>query len=147
MVTMKFIVRKAEEKDLSAVEKLYEEKRDYPYSPFGREKRDAFRKMLSDEQWCVFVGERNGNISAYLSMRIERRFENFMKASAVISDIKVSGNDAEILCAILSRSIAVAMENECCEICLYDKKVKAETNSVYSICGFRESNTFFTKRI
>ncbi len=144
---MKFIVRKAEERDLEAIEKLYEERRDYPYSPFGREKRDAFRKMLSDSQSHVFTGERNGSVCAFLSLRIERRFENFMKNSAVISDIKAADNDAEILCAILSRAVAVAMENECCEITLYDKKVKAETHSVYSICGFRESNTFFVKRI
>lgn len=144
---MKFIVRKAEEKDLSLIESLYEEKREYPHSTFGREKRDAFRQMLSDSQCHIFAGERNGIVSAFLSMRIERRFENFMKPSAIISDIKVSDNDAEILCAILSRAIAVAMENECCEITLYDKKVKAEANSVYSICGFRESNTFYSKKL
>ena len=144
---MKFIVRKAEEKDMEAVACLYEEKKDYPYSPFGREKRDAFREIISDGRYHVFIGERNGNVCAYLSMRTERRFENYMKASAVISDVRAADNDPEILCAILSRAIAVAMENECCEILLYDKKIKAETHSVYSICGFRESNTFFVKRI
>ncbi len=144
---MKFIVRKAEEKDMNAIECLYEEKRDYPYSHFGREKRDAFREIISDGNHHVFIGERNGNICAYLSMRTERRFENFMKPSAVISDIRAADNEPEILCAILSRAIAVAMENECCEILLYDKKIRAETNSVYSICGFRESNTFLVKRI
>lgn len=144
---MKFIVRKAEEKDLNAIENLYEEKRDYPYSTFGREKREAFRQMLSDPQWHILTGERNGVVSAFLSMRIERRFENFMKPSAIISDIKSHNNDAEILCAILSRAIAVAMENECCEIGLWDKNVRAQTNSVYSICGFRESNTFYLKKI
>jgi len=147
MIIMKFIVRKAEEKDLSLIESLYEEKRDYPHSPFGREKREAFRQMLSDSQWHIFVGERNGIISAFLSMRIEQRFENFMKPSALISDIKATDNDAEILCAILSRAIAVAMENECCEISLCDKNVRAQTNSIYSICGFKESNTFYLKKI
>lgn len=147
MITMKFIVRKAEEKDLSLIENLYEEKRDFPYSPFGREKRDFFRQMLADSQWHIFVGERNGIVSAFLSMRIERRFENFMKPSALISDIKASDNDAEILCAILSRAIAVGMENECCEMLLSDKNVSAETNSVYSICGFRESNTLYLKKL
>ena len=147
MVTMKFIVRKAEEKDLDAIVCLYEEKKDYPFSPFGREKREAFREMLADPSRHIFVGERNGKTNAFISMKIERRFENFMKKSAMISDIKVADNDAEILCAILSRVIAVSMENECTEITLYDKCVTSEVNSVYSICSFRESNTFYVKKI
>ncbi len=144
---MKFIVRKAEENDLNSIVNLYEEKRDFPYSTFGREKREIFKSMLSDSSRHILVGERNGIVSAAISLRIEHRFENFFASSAIISDIKVLNNDAEILCAILSRAIAVAMENECREITLYDKKVTAENHSVYSICGFKESNTFFVKQI
>ncbi len=144
---MKFIVRKAEEKDLSSVEGLYNEKRDYPYSPFGREKREAFREMIEDKNCFLFVGERNEIPAAFLSMRIEHRFENSMKASAIITDVKTAGKDSEILCAIISRAVATAMENDCCEITLYDKSVIAESSSVYSICGFRESNTFYAKKL
>lgn len=144
---MKFIVRKAEEKDLNSIAGLYDTKKDYPHSPFGREKREIFKNMLSDSSRHIFVGERNGVVTAFISLKIENRFENFMSPSAIITDICVCDSDAEILCAVLSRAVAVAMENECREITLFDRKVTAEKHSLYSICGFKEINTFFLKQI
>jgi len=144
---MKFIVRKAEEKDLQAIAGLYHTKKEYPYSPFGREKRENFKNMLNDISRSILVGERNGIVSAFMSLKIEQRFENNLLPSAIINDLKAEDNDAEILCAILSRAIAVAMENECKEITLYDKNITAEKFSLYSICGFKESESFFRKQI
>lgn len=144
---MKFIVRKAEEKDLNLIADLYHTKRDYPHSPFGREKREIFRNMLCDPSRYILVGERNENVTAFLSLKIEYRFENFLIPSAIISDIRTTDCDAEILCAIISRSIAVAMENECKEIILIDNKATAEKHSLYSICGFKESTGFYVKQI
>lgn len=144
---MKFIVRKAEEKDLNLIANLYHTKRDYPHSPFGREKREIFKNMLCDPSRHILVGERNENVTAFLSLKIEYRFGNFLAPSAIVSDIKTADCDAEILCAIISRSIAVAMENECKEIILIDNKVTAEKHSLYSICGFKESTSFYVKQI
>lgn len=144
---MKFIVRKAEEKDLQAISALYSTKKDYPYSPFGKEKREIFRSMVSDSARSLLVGERNGNVNAFISLKIEHRLENNLRSSAFISDLKAEDNDAEILCAILSRAIAISMENECNEITLYDKNINAEKYSLYSICGFKEKEGFFRKQI
>ncbi len=144
---MKFIVRKAEEKDLNSLAALYDTRRDYPHSPYGREKREIFTKMLTESSRHLFVGEKNGSVCAFLSLRIENRLENFLAPDAVISDLKANDNDAEILCAIISRAIAVAMENECREITLSDRKITPEKHSLYSICGFRESNAFYLKQI
>lgn len=144
---MKFIVRKAEEKDLNSIAGLYAPKKDYPHSPFGKEKREIFKTMLSDLSRSVLVGERNGTVCAFISMKIEHKFENNLLPCAVINDLKAEENDAEILCAVISRAIAVSMENECTEITLYDKNITAEKNSLYSICGFRERGGFFRKQI
>ncbi|MBR3589038.1 MAG: hypothetical protein IKL16_05700 [Clostridia bacterium] len=144
---MKFIVRKAEEKDLQAIQGLYTTKKDYPHSPYGKEKREIFRNMLGDRSGNILVGERNGIVSAFISLKIEHRFENKLLPSAIISDLRAEDNDAEILCAILSRAIAVAMENECNEITLFDKNLTAEKYSLYSICGFKENPGFFRKQI
>lgn len=147
MVNVKFIIRKAEEKDLDAIVKLYEKKDDFPYSPFGKEKRNIFSLLLSDKTRYILIGEKNNKICAFVSMKIEHRFENQLKLSAFINDIKTSVDEAEILCAILSRTVAIAMENECTEIFLTDKNINAQSFSVYSICGFKESNTTFIKKL
>lgn len=144
---MKFIVRKAEEKDLQAIQGLYSTKKDYPHSPYGKEKREIFKSMLDDRSRSILVGERNGIVSAFISMKTEYRFENNLLPYAIINDLKAEENDAEILCAILSRAIAVAMENECKEITLSDKNLTAEKYSLYSICGFKENPGFFKKQI
>ncbi len=144
---MKFIVRKAEEKDLQTIAGLYNSKKDYPHSPYGKEKKEIFKSMLSDRSRNILVGERNGIVNAFISMKTEYRFENNLLPSAVINDLKAEDNDAEILCAILSRAIAIAMENECKEITLYDKNLTAEKYSLYSICGFKENPGFFRKQI
>ena len=144
---MKFIVRKAEEKDLQAIQNLYSTKKNYPHSPYGKEKKEIFISMLNDRSKNILVGEKNGIVSAFISMKIEHRFENELLATAVITDLKADDNNAEILCAVISRAIAVAMENECKEITLYDKNLTAEKYSLYSICGFRENPGFFRKQI
>ena len=144
---MKFIVRKAEEKDLQAIQCLYSSKKDYPHSPYGKEKREIFRNILGDRSRNILVGERNGIVSAFVSMKTEYSFENELLPCAVITDLKADENDAEILCAILSRAIAVSMENECKEITLFDKNLTAEKYSLYSICGFKENPGFFRKQI
>ncbi len=144
---MKFIIRKAEANDLDAIVKLFEKKDDFPYSPLGREKRNIFSLLLSDETRYILVGEKNNKICSFVSMKIEHRFENQLKHSAFINDIRVADNEAEILCAIISRAVAIAMENECTEIFLTDKNIKSQNFSVYSICGFKESNTTFMKKL
>lgn len=144
---MKFIVRKAEEKDLQAIQGLYNTKKDYPHSPYGKEKREVFRNMLDDSSGNILVGEKNGIVNAFISIKIECRFENNLLPSAIINDLRAKDNDAEILCTMLSRAIAVAMENECNEITLSDKNLTAEKYSLYSICGFKENPGFFRKQI
>ena len=144
---MKFIIRNALEKDLPSILKLFEKKGEYPLSSPGKEKRELFTAMLSDTSRYIFVGEKNDTVSAFVSMRIEPRFENLLKFSALITDIKADGDSANILTAVLSRATAVAMENGCSEVIISDKNVNAQSRSVYSICGFCESNTFFTKRL
>lgn len=144
---MKFIVRKAEEKDLQAIAGLYSTKKEYPHAPFGREKSEKFKAMLGDFTRSILVGEKNDIVRAFISLKIEHRFENALLPSAIINDLKAEDNDAEMLCAILSRAIAVAMENECKEITLYDKNITAEKFSLYSICGFKESKNFFRKQL
>ena len=144
---MKFIVRKAEEKDLQSIADLYNTKKEYPHAPFGREKREIFKSMLSDSSSCILVGEKNGIVNAFLSLRIEHRLTNNLLPSTVICDIRAENNDAETLCAILSRAIAISMEKECKEITLYDKNITSEKYSLYSICGFKENEGFFRKQI
>lgn len=145
MKNMKFIIRKAEEKDLTAILKLFENKTDYPMAPPGKEKRKIFSDMLSDSSRYLFTGERNGVICAFVSMKIEHKFDSFFRLSAFITDIRADCNDAEILTAVLSRATAVAMENGCDKIILADKSVTALSHSVYSICGFSASNNFYIK--
>ena len=144
---MKFIIRKAEEKDLASVLELFESKSDYPMSPPGKEKRKIFCHMLSDTSRYLFVGEKNGIICAFVSMKIEPQFDSGFRLSAFITDIKSQSNVAEILTAVLSRATAVAMENGCNKIIISDKNVTALSHSVYSICGFGRSNTFYTKNL
>ncbi len=144
---MKFVIRKAEEKDLNIITALYEKRGEYPLSPFGREKKEIFSSMLHDSSRCILVGEKDGKIAVFLSMKIENRLENFLLPSAVILDIKIKSHESEILCAVISRAVAVAMENGCREITLFDKNVSPETHSVYSICGFRESTENYIKKI
>lgn len=144
---MKFIIRKAEVKDLDSIVKLFEKKEDIPRSSFGKEKREVFKSMLEDNSRYIFIGERNENISAFISIKIENRFENFFKPSAYVFDIKAENSDGEILNAVLNRAIAVAMENGCTEILLKDKNLNAKTNAVYTINGFKNSDTFFIKEI
>ncbi len=144
---MKFIIRNALEKDLPSILKLFEKKGEYPLSSPGKEKRELFSAMLSNSSRYIFVGEKNDTVSAFVSMRIEPRFENLLKFSAFITDIKADGDSANILTAVLSRATAVAMENGCSEVIISDKNVNPQSRSVYSICGFCESNTFFTKRL
>lgn len=142
---MKFVVRKAEEKDLDAIVKLYEEKGSIPYSPFGKEKREIFRQMLNDKSRHLLVGEKDCRISAFVSLKTENSFENFLKPSAFILDIKAENSDGEILTAVLSRAKAVAMENGCVEISLKDKNINAKSNAVYCLNSFKNSNMFFVK--
>ncbi|MBE6782928.1 MAG: hypothetical protein E7536_02830 [Ruminococcaceae bacterium] len=144
---MKFIIRKAEEKDLASVLKLFENKADYPMAPPGKEKRKIFSDMLADTSRYLFVGERNGVICAFVSMKTEHQFDSFFKLSAYITDIKADCNDAEILTAVLSRATAVAMENGCNKIILSDKNITALSNSVYSICGFGACDDFYIKNL
>ena len=144
---MKFIIRKAEEKDLNSIAELYRKKDDFPMSPPGKEKRNIFSEMLRDESKHILVGEKNGIITAFISMRIESRLENHFKLSAFITDIKTDFHHAEILTAILSRATAIAMEKGCSEIILFDNCIKPEFNSVYSICNFRQNNTVYHKKL
>lgn len=144
---MKFIIRNALEKDLASILKLFEKKGEYHLSAPGKEKRELFSSMLSDNSRYIFVGEKNDTVTAFVSMKIEPRFENLFKFSAFITDIKADGDSANILTAVLSRATAVAMENDCHEIIISDKNVTSQSRSVYSICGFSESNTFFIKKL
>lgn len=144
---MKFLIRKATMADLNSVSSLYDKKGDYPQSYFGKEKREIFSDMLNDNSREILVGEKNGNVSAFLSMKIEHRFENSLKTSTIIFDIKAKDDETEILCAVLSRAIAITLENGGTEIILLDKNVTACTNSVYSICGFRKSDTCYIKSL
>ncbi len=144
---MKFIIREAKPQDLNLITALYDVKGSYPLSPFGKEKKEIFASMLEDKTRHIFIGEKNGKISAFLSMKTEYRFQNSFENSAIILDIKASDDDSEILCAVLSRAVATAMENACREIILPDKNVAAQTNSVYTICGFREADTHYIKKL
>ncbi len=144
---MKFIVREAEQKDLNSITALFEKKGDYPVSPFGREKKEIFSTMLENRTRHVLVGEKNDKICAVLSMKIENTFQNSFDPSAIIFDIKSSEENSEILCAVLSRAVATAMENSCREIILLDKNSSVQTNSVYSICGFKQSLTHYIKKL
>ncbi len=147
MNTMKFIIRNAVQNDLPSIMKLFEKKGEYPLSSPGKEMRELFSAMLSDTSRYIFVGEKNDIISAFISMRIEPRFENLFKFSAFITDIRADGDSANILTAVLSRATAVAMENSCSEIIISDKNVTSQSQAVYSICGFCGNNTFFTKKL
>ena len=79
---MKFIIRNALEKDLPSILKLFEKKGEYPLSSPGKAKRELFSAMLSNSSRYIFVGEKNDTVSAFVSMRIEPRFENLLKFSA-----------------------------------------------------------------
>lgn len=147
MNNMRFIIRKAEEKDLPCILQLFEKKNDFSVSSPGKEKKLIFANMLKDNAKHILVGEKNGVITAFISMKIEAAFENFLGLTAYITDIKTDMCHAEILTAILSRATAIAMENGCRSIVLCDNFVNAESNAVYSICNFRQSNTVYFKNL
>ena len=147
MKNMKFIIRNAEEKDLTSVMKLFEKKEDIPVSPPGKEKKKLFADMLKETSRYILVGKKNGIICAFLSMKIEPEFKTFFRLCAYVTDIKTDSEHAEILTAILSRATAIAMENGCNKIVLSDESVNARSNAVYSICNFRESNTTYFKKL
>lgn len=144
---MKFIIRKAEEKDLNSIIELFRKKDEFPMSAPGKEKKNIFSEMLKEESRYILVGEKNGVITAFVSMKTEARFKNHFKLSAFITDIKTDLCHAEILTAILSRATAIAMEKGCSEIILHDDCVNSESNAVYTICNFRQSNTVYRKKL
>lgn len=144
---MKFIIRKAEEKDLPYILQLFEKKNDFPASLPGKEKKLIYSEMLKDTSRHILVGEKNGVITAFISMKIEAVFKNTLGLTAFITDIRTDMCHAEILTAILSRATAIAMENSCRSIILCDDFVNPESNSVYSICNFKQSNTVYFKNL